>query len=501
MGNRINLFEDQEEFVTKLREALRLGYKSILGVASPAFGKTVVAGHITFQSRLKSDARVWFLVHRKNLLRQTSQSFWSVQIEHGLITSGRKRSNMPVQVGTIGTVHSRLDSLEPPSVLFVDEAHLAKGNMFETVINWALGRGSIIIGLTGTPERLDGKPLGDVFQTMVEAKPTKWLIDKGRLSRYKIYSTPMLPDVSGIKKSGGDYNREELAAVMDQGSILGDAISHWRRYANGKRTVCYCVNVKHSRHTADAFNAAGIPAVHVDAETTAQQMRGACEGLATGRYLVLCNCELVIEGFDLSAQVGKDITLECCILLRPTQSLARYLQMIFRALRRKPDAAVILDHAGCVWKHGLPDEDREWTLLGRPKGKRKPSDEDEAPGVQQCQECFHVFARGPSHCPGCGEPLPGGGRAELEVVEGQLEEVDTAAIRRERKREQGQARTLRDLVSLGMRRGMNKPAEWGAITMAARAGRKPTGADFGEARKVHAELKMGSTTTDVVEAF
>src|SRR5690606_39261797 len=131
----------------------------------------------------------------------------------------------------------------------------------------------------------------------------------GRLSDYIAYTTPVTPDLSAIKKLGGDYNKSELAEVMDKPTIVGDAVAHWRKYANGLRTVVYCVNVKHSQHTAQYFNDSGIPAVHVDADTTEAELKDACEGLASGKYLILCNCELVIEGFDLSAQIGKDITL------------------------------------------------------------------------------------------------------------------------------------------------------------------------------------------------
>lgn len=479
----INLFDDQLEFVGLLRDALKGGNKSVLGVASPAFGKTVVAAYLTESAMTKQGSRVWFLVHRKNLLRQTSQSFWAHKIEHGLLTSGKRQSKLPVQVGTIGSVYSRMDGLIPPTVLFVDEAHLAKGNMFETVIQWCLDAGAIVVGLTGTPERLDGKALGDVFDAMVEARSTHWLIQHGRLSSYEMYSTNITPDLSNVKKAGNDYDKAQLADAMDQRAIVGDAVAHWRKYANGKRTVCYCVNVKHSKHTAEYFNQNGIPAVHVDADTTEAELKDACMGLATGRYLVLCNCELVIEGFDLSAQVGRDITLECCILLRPTQSLARYLQMVFRALRKKPCPAIILDHAGCAMQHGLPDDDREWSLDGRKKGKRKASDNEPDVIIQQCKACYHIFRPSVDRCPACGEPVEVKAQREIKTVEGELMRVDVEAMRKERKKEQGSARTLSDLVALGVRRGMNRPAEWAAITLAARAGRKPTTAEFQQAKQ------------------
>lgn len=483
-----SLYDDQQEFVDKLRQALRSGVKSVLGVASPAFGKTVVAAHITQQARQRDpNASVWFLVHRKNLLRQTSKSFWQNKIEHGLITSGKMRTTLPIQVGTIGTVHSRMMQLTPPKILFIDEAHLSKGHMFQSVISWARQSGAIVIGLTGTPRRLDGKSLGDLYELLIEAKSTKWLIEQGRLSEYIAYTTPVTPDLSTVKTLAGDYNIGELAQAMDKPTIVGDAVSHWLRYAKGKRTVVYCCNVAHSKHTADAFNSAGIPAAHVDASTTEQELKSICEALADRRLLVLVNCELVIEGFDLSAQVGRDVTLECCILLRPTQSVARYLQMVFRALRRKPDAAVILDHAGCILKHGLPCEQRQWSLLGEQKSKRKKKDEDPDVNVQQCKHCYAVFFPGPDTCPHCGKPIEKKVR-KISEADGELQQVDVVAVRKEARKEQGQARTLRDLVALGMRRGMAKASQWACITMAARDGRKPTPAEFNEARRIQMEL-------------
>lgn len=493
------LFDDQKEFVDKLREALRSGYKSILGVASPAFGKTVVAGHIIAQARAKSDASAWFLVHRKNLLRQTSKSFWQAKIQHGLLTSGRMRTIDPIQVGTIGTVFSRLKTLKPPTVLFVDEAHLAGGRMFETVIQWAREAGSIVIGLTGTPRRLDGKPLGQQFQVMVEAKPTAWLIEQGRLSRYRYYAAPHAPDLTGVKKQAGDYNRDQLAEAMGKRVITGDAIAHWKKYAAGMRTVIYCCNVKHSRHTAEAFTAAGIPTVHVDADTTDAELREACEGLASGKYLAMSNCELVIEGFDLSMQAGADVTLECCILLRPTESEARYLQMVFRALRRKPRPAIILDHAGCALRHGFPDDERVWSLDGQETKQRKKNDDEVK--AKQCSKCYFVFRPGPSNCPACGESLTGDAR-KIEVVDGDLVEVDIAAMRREQKREQGSARTLADLVALGMRRGQARPAEWAAFVYAARqGGRKPTAGEFKQAKDAQNALNQSSQAAAMLSSY
>ena len=218
-------------------------------------------------------------------------------------------------------------------------------------------------------------------------------------------------------------------------------------------------------------------------------IKEACEGLASGKYKVLCNCELVIEGFDLSAQVGRDCTLECCILLRPTQSLARYLQMVFRAMRKKPNPAVILDHAGCIVKHGLPCEKRDWSLEGREKGKRKANDEP-ALNVSQCSKCYAVFKSGVDACPMCGEPVERKERT-LNEVDGELEQVDMEAVKAEQRRqrqEQGRANGLRDLIALGKRRGMKNASGWAVNVYMARQSRKPTPKDYAEAKRIEATL-------------
>jgi hypothetical protein len=161
--------------------------------------------------------------------------------------------------------------------------------------------------------------------------------------------------------------------------------------------------------------------------------------------------------------------------------------MVFRALRRKTEPAVILDHAGCIIKHGLPCEKREWSLLGQQKGKRSKKDQEPDVNVQQCKHCYAVFVPGPDACPYCRKPIEKKVR-KIKEADGELEKIDIEAVRKQAKKEQGSARTLRDLVALGMRRGMAKASQWACITMCARENRKPTPADFNEARRIQQEL-------------
>jgi len=148
----INLYPDQQEFVADIRQAIRDGNQSVLGVASTGMGKTIVSAFIA-KSAAERGKRVWFLCHLKNLLTQTSKAFWTIGIQHGLIASGRSRSMLPVQVATIGTLGRRIETMEPPDVMIVDECHLAMAKTWVKVIDWARASGCIIIGNSATPCR------------------------------------------------------------------------------------------------------------------------------------------------------------------------------------------------------------------------------------------------------------------------------------------------------------------------------------------------------------
>ena len=486
----INLFDDQIELVEGIRAELRAGKRSVLAVASTGFGKTILSAYMAKEAAARGK-RVWFMCHRNNLINQTSQSFWEMKIEHGLIAAGRGTGAQRVQVVSVGTVGRRLGRLQAPDLLIVDEAHLSRAAGWERVINWAKERGAVVVGNSASPERLDGKGLGALFDAMVEARPMRWLINAGRLSDYVIYSTRDQLDLSGLRTRAGDYAVEQVEELMSKPKLVGDAVSHWKRYANSKRTIAYCATIRHSKQVADSFNAAGIPAVHVDGESNEAELKDAINGFADGRYKVLTNCELMTTGFDLSAQVGRDVPIEACLLLRPTQSVALYMQMVGRALRRKPEPAVILDHAGCAMQHGLPDDERDWSLEGRAKGKRGKSDDEPNVNIQQCKSCFSVFRAGVSECPACGEPVEYRAPREIEVGDGELVKVDVEAFRLQQRREQGQARSLRELVALGMAKGMKNPAGWAANVAAARRGSRAGQADYAQARQVLAELRVG----------
>lgn len=450
----ISLRPYQSQIIEDAREALRRSPSVLLQLATGG-GKTALAAFMLGTARQRR-RRSWFIAHRDFLLEQTAATFDKVGIPYGFIAAGRPFNPYhEVQIVSIGTASRRLDKLQPPDVIVWDECHHIGAASYERIYKWA--QAAKHIGLSATPTRLDGKGLGAYFKEMVSGPTVADLISQGYLSSYRAFA-PSAPNLAGVHTIAGDYNRGELGQVMDDGQIIGDMVRHYREKANGKRAVYFAVSVEHSKHIAATFTASGIPAVHIDGTTNSEDRRRAAVRLAAGDLQIISNVDIACEGFDLSAQAGMDCPIECVGIARPTQSLSLHLQQIGRALRPKPDGspAIILDHAGNLLKHGLPDDDREWSLEGRQKVKLSG---DAGAPVRQCERCFGVHAAGLGACPYCGHVHVIEGR-QVEEVAGELVEIQREQIEREahaifvgQKIEERECKTLQDWQALALKRG------------------------------------------------
>lgn len=453
----IVLRPDQEDVRAKLRVALR-SHPSVLTFAPTGFGKTVLAAAL-IKMIFGAGKRVIFCVHRIDLIIQTAQTFEKFGIPFSYVAAEHHYNPYHrVFIASIATLKNRLGKI-PADYIFVDEAHLSAANGWAKVAGHYKQAGAKLIGLTGSPERLDGKPLGDVWDVMVEGPSVRWLIENGHLSRYRAFA-PAGIDLTGVRTRNGDYVPSDIDDLMSGRAVLANAVRHWRKYAAGRRTIAFAPSVARSEQLAAEFRANGIMAVALDGNTPQPDRRAAFNGFADRQIDVIVNCQLFCEGFDLAAQVDRDVTIEAVLQYSPTQSLAKHLQQLGRGLRKKPEPAILLDLVGNLARLGLPDEERQWSLEGRPKKDREVD-------IMLCPKCFatHEPAR---CCPECGHVYPvkaRDGTSEgriLDEVEGELEEIDLEAVRRERKREQGMARTLDDLVKLATARGYKSPEKWAA---------------------------------------
>jgi DNA repair protein RadD len=452
----------QVQAINDIRAAYQRGSRAPILCAATGFGKTHTSAQI-IRSALDRGRTVWFLAHLREILEDTAKRLRSVDIPFGEIAAGKPREyHRRVQIVSVQTAVRR-DDLPKPDLVIVDECHLAVATTYKKVLG-KIGN-PMLLGLTGTPCRLDGRGLGELFDEIIPTCSTGTLISEGLLAPIK-YFAPHRPDLTGLRMSGGDYRQSDLDGEMDKSTITGDVIKHYQKHCDGKRAVAFCTSIKHAEHVAAEFQAAGYKAVAISGESKRSERTEALSGLREGRLQVVCNAQLWVAGVDVPQ-------IECIMLLRPSKSLTFYLQAIGRGLRMAPGKThlTVLDHAGCIFEHGPPDMERKWSLQGRQKGKR-------ATPVRQCPACFCAHVPAPV-CPECGYRYPSPNRGGPQEVDGELDEIDmrqAAALERLAKRkeqiakkaEQGRAKTLEQLIELGRSRGYKHPVGWARKIMTSR---------------------------------
>jgi superfamily II DNA or RNA helicase len=375
----LQLRDYQQPIADATLDAFRRGFKRPLVTLPCGAGKTVLFAYMAQRSQNKGKT-VWFLVHRKELMDQTVETF--------------KRFDIPlntIYIGMVATFANHLDAYPTPDFIIFDEAHFSAAATWRKIIDRFPN--AYICGLTATPCRLDGKPLSDIYDTLISGVTARELISDGYLSEYK-YFAPSVADLSGLKRRGKDYDTEQAAELLSTRAVFGDVIQHYQKYADGLQTICYCSSIQHSESMAQEFRAAGINAVHFDGNTQAKERAEIIRRFRKGEIKILRNVDLISCGFDVP-------DCWCCILLRPTASTALYIQQSMRALRPALfKTAVILDHVNNYERHGLPDADREWTLDGTLKQPKQYGDDGKLI-VRQCTNCFYTYS-GSSVCPNCG---------------------------------------------------------------------------------------------------
>ncbi len=441
----------QVDILDQARAAMQRGVRSLVIHAPTGAGKTALTAHM-IKTAAARGVRSWFLMHRVELLRQAAATFQNVGVEFGVVAAGFTPSpHSMVQLCSIGTLKRRLDRLQAPGLIIYDESHHVAAKSWSDIHE--AYPGAFHVGLTATPERLDGKGLGSFFREMIKGPSVKWLIDNGFLSKYRMACPPNGINAEGVHRSMGDFNHAELAVVADVPTITGNAVREYIKRAHGKRAIARGVNIHHSKDIAAQFNAAGITARHVDGETPHAERLAAMESFVRGETLVLSNVDLFSEGVDVPA-------VECILDLRPTQSLTLWLQFCGRVLRPAPGKAhaIIIDMAGNLQRHGLPCQEREWSLAGRKKSKTAGG-----ASVMICPSCFGAQFGRPPFCSLCGFEFEVKEGREIKMIDGELVEVDIEAERAkiQAKREQGMART----------RGYKNPHFWALNILKARGGK------------------------------
>jgi superfamily II DNA or RNA helicase len=392
----------QAKFVEDYERAVAEGKRRILGVAPTGASKTVMMRAIIEKTRI-ARRPVLVLAHRREIITQTSTKL-RPDIAHGLIMAGVKdRPLEDVQVAAIQTLWHRAirtNAMELPAadILVIDECHHCPAETYRKIIDSYPD--AVLLGLTATPCRGDGRGLGGIFETFIECPQVAELVNGGYLVRTRVYA-PVNPDLKGVRVQAGDYVESQLAERMDRPKLVGDVVAHWHKYSERRKTVCFAVNVGHSVHLRDEFIKSGVRAEHIDGSTPKAERDASLERLASGEIELVTNCAVLTEGWDMP-EVG------CCILARPTKQMGLYRQMVGRVLRPadgKTDA-IILDHSGAVFRHGFAEDHVEWTLgpdrFAANPVHAKRGELGSQSRVLECSQCGVWGRIAGQPCPHCG---------------------------------------------------------------------------------------------------
>jgi DNA repair protein RadD len=459
----VGLRDYQWNLLLRVAAAMRAGYRRILVVAPTGAGKTVLATALMYSASILG-LNSEFIVHRKELIKQTSNSFMARGLHHGFVTAEnvlrfpegdpRVAGFNPQQITLAGvqTLVTRLADLLPPNLVVLDEAHHAVASTWEQVLEAYAG--AYILGLTATPMRLDGRGLAAHFDILIEGPTVAELIARGFLSQYQYFAfTP--DDMLGIS-----HTEAEEKAVRPK--LVGDMVEHYLRLAPGQQGITFGQNRAHSIKIAQMFNDAGIKAMHVDGSMSQRERDYFDDAFRGGDIRIGCNVNLFGEGYDVPGISYLGIGAR-------TRSRTNHRQWCGRVLRPGEFIATICDHVGNALPTalgggglGLPDDDYEYSLQDGMKPKTGVSD-DAAP-ITTCLGCYRIYPSSAPQCPGCGDGRKMKTRAQIQHEAGILTKLEREELKKretaKRKSEERSCETFQQMFSLGRARGYPNARAW-----------------------------------------
>lgn len=392
-----SLFPFQNLTIKQLLDKIREGHKSVLVILSCGSGKSTIFSRFT-EICHSQNKRVLFIVHRRNLVMQFKDRLMKqFGLDSDVIMGNNKYNpNSMILVASKDTLKNR--EYPDADAIIVDEAHNGKAGEFLKIINHYKNLGKVIIGLTATPERLDGSGLGDIFETYINPIKMQELINIGRIVDVQAYDVDLGIDYSRLTISKGEFKESELYGMYDNNASYTDIVEQYKEKAGGKKFICFAVNKDHAYNLNDAFSKYGIKTEVVLSDTPDLVRDNIYSLFRNGDLDGIINCRILIEGADFDF-------VDAVIMATATNSVMYYVQMTGRCQRsyKGKEHGIVLDFGGNTMRHGLITmyDQREFDLNGK---KKSTKEKKEAP-TKVCEYCLNINHMSARNCKSCGAPF------------------------------------------------------------------------------------------------
>jgi superfamily II DNA or RNA helicase len=341
----------QQEILDALEAERGRGHHKNLVVAATGTGKTIVAA--LDYKRLREDlprARLLFVAHRREILEQSLATFRTIVRDGGFgeqLAAGDLPLHYEHVFASIQSLHdARLAEIPPDhfDVVIVDEFHHAAAPTYERLLEHLKPR--VLVGLTATPERTDGKSVLGYFDGRIASELRLWkALDQDLLAPFQYFGVGGAPDVSGVRWSGGRYHTKELSGVYTADHLFAKRVIQETAAkvadVHRMRALGFCVDIAHAEFVTAQFVEAGIAAAAVSAKTHERERAAALRALERGELNIVFSVDLFNEGVDLP-------NVDTILFLRPTESATVFLQQLGRGPRLAADkeCCTVLDFIG-----------------------------------------------------------------------------------------------------------------------------------------------------------
>ncbi|MFJ7955356.1 DUF3427 domain-containing protein [Streptomyces sp. NPDC096319] len=322
-------------------------------VAATGTGKTVMAALDYKQLRQQHgrDLRLLFIAHRQEILRQSLRTYQDVLVDANFgeeLHSGLEPEGWQHVFASVQSLNAqRLEQLSPDhfDVIVIDEFHHGVSATYRRIIDHF--RPFEFLGLTATPERMDGRNVQDeFFGGRIAAEMRLWeALENDLLSPFHYFGISDTTDMSAVAWKRGSYDSAALSDLFTgneaRARLVVQAVRDKVSDPGTMRALGFCVSVAHATFMADFFRRAGLRAEALSGETPREQRKAALSALRAGQLQVIFSVDLFNEGLDIP-------DVDTLLLLRPTSSATVFLQQLGRGLRRTQTKAVltVLDFIG-----------------------------------------------------------------------------------------------------------------------------------------------------------